>query len=281
MGGILVDTENIKNKDTLQLQQIILSLKSELIKYQNEISTLQNNDYSSLVSHLEQENNQLTKQNKDLSMELLKLRKTYEKEMNELHEDIQSRETQRIKLVSTIESLVKSKKDLQTENTKLMKAIEQVHKSNLTLPKQLETDLKQSIENINSTLHEIIRKNGQQFSAIIEELVKNKNDAIDINLYLLKEIKTKNTKIETLMDEIEKLKEQLRNNPVSPFADSVNTINTDILSHLDTQVQKVLTQSVHFETQLEEKLRILDDLEHKLIQLANDISKKNTVNRQM
>lgn len=281
IGGIFVDIESIKNNDTLQLQQMIVFLKSELAKYQNEISALKNNDYSSLVSHLEQENSQLSKQNKDLSIELLKLRKTYEKEMNDLHEDIQSRETQRIKLVSTIEALVKNKKDLQTENTKLMKTIEQVHNSNVNSPKQLEKYFKKSIENIDRTLQDIIQKNSQQFSTIIEELVKNKNEVIDINLYLLQELKSKNNKIDLLMGEIDKLKEQLHKESISPVVAENTTINSNILSHLDTQVQKMLTQSVNFETQLDEKLRILDDLEYKLIQLANDINHKKTSNKQL
>lgn len=279
IGGILVDTENIKNKDTLQLQQMILFLKSELVKYQNEISALKNSDYSSLVSHLEQENSLLTKQNKELSIELLKLKKTYEKEMNDLHEDIQSRETQRIKLVSTIEALVKNKKELQTENTKLMKTIEQVHKSNINIPK-LETDLKKAIENIDQTLQEIMQKNSQQFSTILEELVKSKNETIDINLYLLRELTSKNNKIDLLTGEIDKLKEQLHRESISPGAENTTTINSNTLSQLDTQVQKMLTQSVNFETQLDEKLRILDDLEYKLIQLANDINSKKTGNKQ-
>ena len=279
IGGILVDTENIKNKDTLQLQQMILFLKSELVKYQNEISALKNSDYSSLVSHLEQENSLLTKQNKELSIELLKLKKTYEKEMNDLHEDIQSRETQRIKLVSTIEALVKNKKELQTENTKLMKTIEQVLKSNINIPK-LETDLKKSIENIDQTLQEIMQKNSQQFSTILEELVKSKNETIDINLYLLRELTSKNNKIDLLTGEIDKLKEQLHRESISPGAENTTTINSNTLSQLDTQVQKMLTQSVNFETQLDEKLRILDDLEYKLIQLANDINSKKTGNKQ-
>ena len=235
-GGILVDTEKIKNKDTLQLQQMILFLKSELVKCQNEISKLKKSDYYSLVSHLEEENSQLAKQKKELSIELLKLKKAFEKEMNALHEDIQSRETQRIKMVSTIEDLVKSKKDLQTENTKLTKAIEQVHKSKPVL-QQFEIDLKKSIENIDSTLQHFILNNGQQFTTIIEELEKNKNEAIDINHYLLKEIKNKNNQINMLMDEIDQLKEQLHKKPSSPFAENnTPTIDSKILSHLDTQV---------------------------------------------
>ena len=82
------------------------------------------------------------------------------------------------------------------------------------------------------------------------------------------------------MDEIDKLKKRQKDS-ISPFAENANTINSDILSHLDTQVQKVLTQSVHFEAQLDEKLRILDDLEYKLIQLTNDINNKKTGNRQL
>lgn len=100
----------MKSKDPLQLQQTINFLKSEIAKYQNEISTLQSVDHYSMVNSLEQELNQLINEKKELSVELMMLRKSFEKELSELHENIQLREEQRIKLISSIESLVEKKK---------------------------------------------------------------------------------------------------------------------------------------------------------------------------
>lgn len=272
-----MDNESIRNKDTLQLQQIIIFLKSELAKNQNEISMLKKNDYYSLVISLERENSQLANQKKELSMELMKLRKAYEKELYNLHKDIQFRENQRIKQISSIEALVKIKKNLQTENLKLSKALEEAHQkliaSKINLLTPIEKDFRKSIENINNTLHDFIKKNDQQLSTIHEELIKIRSESNDINHYLLEEIKNKNNQLDILMGEIDELKEQ-HNKKNSTSLNDKAIIHSVLPSHVDNQIQKVLTQSMNFETQLDEKLRILDDLEHKLIQLANDIDNK-------
>ena len=97
--------------------------------------------------------------------------------------------------------------------------------------------------------------------------------AIDINRYLLKELENKSNKIDMLMREIDELKEQFQKRPLSSL-DEKAVKSSYMRSHLDNPVQKALTQSMHFETQLNEKLRILDDLEHKLIQLAIEIENK-------
>ena len=282
IGGITVDTESLKNKDTLQMQQMIIFLKSEIVKYQNEISSLKNSDDYSMVVSLEQENEQLANQKKELSMELMKSRKVHEKEMNALHEEIQSRENQRIKLISSIDALVKSKNELQEENKMLKKAIEEAH-TELTPPKihwpeDIIKDYVKSIENMENTLRDFIQKNNQQLSIIIEELIKNRSEAIDINLYLLKEIKTKSDKIDMLMNEIDKLKGQHYAKLLSSSNDKTE-INSDTAPHLDNQVQNMFTQATNFEAQIDEKLRILDDLECKLIQLANQVSKQRIDNQ--
>ena len=277
IGGITVDTESLKNKDTLQLQQMIIFLKSEIVKYQNEISSLKNSDDYSMIVSLEQENQQLANAKKELSIELMKLKKAHEKEMNDLHEDIQSRENQRIKLITSIDTLVKAKNELQEENRLLKKTIEEA-RTELTPPKfpwqeEILKDYVKSVENIDNTLQDFIQKNKQQLSIIIEELIKNRSEAIDINLYLLKEIKSKSDKIEMLMYEIDELKE-LHHTKLSSSSTMKAEPNSETLSHLDIQVQKMLTQTTNFEAQLDEKIRILDDLESKLIQLANEVSKQ-------
>ncbi|MGN7478297.1 multidrug ABC transporter ATPase [Solibacillus silvestris] len=282
MGGIHVDIESIKNKDTLQLQQIIIFLKSEIVKHQNEISTLKNMDYYSIVNSLEQENSQLINEKKELSLELRKMRKTFEKELNDLHENIQLRENQRIKLISSIEALVKKKVDLQKENKKLKVIIEKTENelstTRLESPELILQDSMNTVENIDNTLWEYIKKSGQQLTAIYEELKKNRNEAIDINEYLLKEIQSKSDKIDMLMRENEELKEQHQKKLPSPL-DNKAVKNTDMHFDLENQIQKLFIQTIDFEAQLDEKLRILDDLEFKLLQLANKIRKQETDNK--
>ena len=75
------------------------------------------------------------------------------------------------------------------------------------------------------------------------------------------------------MRELDELKEQFQKRSLSPL-DEKAVKNAFMRSHLENPVHKALTQSMHFETQLNEKLRILDDLEHKLIQLAIEIENK-------
>lgn len=277
IGGIHIENESIKNKDTFQLQQMILFLKSEIAKYQNEISALKKNDYESLINSLEHENSQLANQKKELSLELMKLKKSFEKEMNTLHEDIQFRETQRIKQVASIEILVKSKNDLQKENSKLTKAIKEAHHeltaSKLHWSEKIEKNLIQSVKNIDNTLRNFIQTTEQHLSTIKEELLKNSLETTEINGYLLKEVKNKSNKIDILMIEIDELKEQHQLKPAPPI-DDFSSLNPKILAHLDNQIQKMFSQSLNFENQLDEKLRILDDLEHKLIQLTNEIDNK-------
>lgn len=50
-------------------------------------------------------------------MELMMMRKSFEKELSELHENIQLREEQRIKLISSIESLVEKRKLTERKQT--------------------------------------------------------------------------------------------------------------------------------------------------------------------
>lgn len=60
-----MEIDSVKSKDPLQLQQTINFLKSEIAKYQNEISTLQSVDHYSMVNGLEQELNQLINDKKN------------------------------------------------------------------------------------------------------------------------------------------------------------------------------------------------------------------------
>ncbi|WP_274308275.1 multidrug ABC transporter ATPase [Solibacillus daqui] len=257
-------------------------MKSELVKSQNEIDKFQKNDYYSLAISLEQENNLLTNQKKELSRELLNLKRTFEKEMNKLHEDIQSRENQRLKLISSIRALVQKKNELLEENKKLTKTIKETRKEevvlpNLHSPEHIAKGYVKAIENIDNTLHDFIQKNSQQLTLINDELLKNRSEVIDINLYLLKEIKNKSNKIDMLMREIEDLKEQHYKQLLS-FLDNKPTDSSAALPQLDTPVQKELSQATNFEDQLDEKLRILDDLESELNQLAKKVDKHKVDN---
>lgn len=269
-----MDNESLHNKDLIQLQQRIIFLKSELAKYQTEITTLKESDYHSLVTSLEQDNNRLIAQKKELSLELMKLKKMFESKMNDLHEDIQLRESQRIKLVSSIEALVKNKNDLQAENIKLEKALKEAQKevkaSKFYWRELIETEYSKSVENIENTMRNFIENNGQQLANINDEWINSRNEVSAINQNLLQEMLTTSKKVDMLMSTVEELKEQNPKNSPSLLNDPA-VINHTMLSELDNQVQKMFNQSSNFEAQLDEKLRILDDLEYQLIQLTTEI----------
>lgn len=277
MEGYTVANESLQNKDIHQLQQMIIFLKSELVKSQNEMDKFQNNDYYSLAISLEQENNLLTNQKKELSRELLMVKRAFEKEMNKLHEDIQTRENQRLKLISSIGALVQKKNELLEENKKLTKTIKEIRKeeiahSVLHSPNQITKGYVKTIENIDNTLHDFIQKNSQQLALINDELTKNRSEVIDINLYLLKEIKNKSNKIDTLLCKIEDLKEKHYKQQLS-YLENKPTDSSTAFPHLDNHVQEEFPQTLNFEDQLDGKLRILDDLEDELNQLAKKVNK--------
>ena len=70
-----MNSEYIKNKDPLQLQQMIIFLKAELAKYKQEVKKYHDSYHYSLAEKLEQENIQLVNEKNMLSEELHALHK--------------------------------------------------------------------------------------------------------------------------------------------------------------------------------------------------------------
>jgi len=257
IGGIHVDIESVKNKDVLQLQQTIIFLKSEIAKYQNEISTLQSMDYYSMVNSLEQELSQLVNEKKELSMELMMMRKSFEKELSELHENIQLREEQRIKLISSIESLVEKKENLQKENKQLKETIEKTAKAEI--PAVRSENYIQTVEELDNLLRSFMTNNNEQLTSL--------RDTINQQHDLLKDIKNKNDEIQFTLEEMAQIKETEHSNYSPTDEQSRTRIN------LENQLQNLFIQATSFETELDEKLRILDEFDDKLLLLAMEIEK--------
>lgn len=260
IGGIVIDIDSIKNNDALQLQQIIIFLKSEVAKHKNEIAMLKNRNHFSMVDHLEHEISQLNAEKKELSLELLKIKKQFEKEWNDLHENIQVRENQRIKLISSIEALVEKKVALQKENKKLIKELEGMRSK----PIPAKSYSTEQVETIDTILREFIKKNSVQLSTMNKQFEKSKNELTEFNQSLLTEIKNQSEKIDFLIAENKELKQR----------SNTKSNQSVTLSQIDQQIQKLLNQAGSFESQLDEKLRILDDLEYEIFVLANEIKNK-------
>lgn len=279
-GVINVGNESLKNEDPLQLQQMNVFLKAELAKYKNEVDKLRNGDYYSLVLRLERENVQLTSKEKELSKELFKLKKDFEKEVNDYNEAIQSQEKQRVKHISSIDSLLKDRDDLRIKNKQLSEALKKAQ-DELEVYKQdrlelREADFKSFIENLEDKLIVYIHETGKQMHSVVEKFEmthKEISETDNVKQYLVKEIEEKSNEIEKLLKELSDVKEPSED-LIGSSSSSLNgkyANNSQALAYVDSQVNKVLEQSKDFEEQLDAKFHILDELELKLNQLTIDI----------
>ncbi|ACA41887.1 hypothetical protein J2D69_21895 [Lysinibacillus sphaericus] len=239
-----MDNDIVKNNDPLQLQQMIIFLRAELAKYKNEVKRLRDSDYYALVLRLERENIQLTRLRKDLSMELLKLKRDFDKELEAYDEEIQKRELQRKKQITSIESLLKELNELRAEN-KLLK--DSVNVSNE------DKNYRSMIEGFDKRLHDFTIVTGGQMERIVETIEQSYRDKVETDsLYqqLVKELETKNQEIEKLTNEIKGYKNQ-----------------TD-----DSRVK--MNGSINLDEQIDYRLRMLDELDQKLNELAFEINRE-------
>ncbi|KPN95888.1 hypothetical protein [Lysinibacillus sp. ZYM-1] len=235
-----MDNDIVKNSDPLQLQQMIIFLRAELAKYKNEVKRLRDSDYYTLVLRLERENIQLTKLRKDLSMELLKLKRDFDKELEAYDEEIQKRELQRKKQIASIESLLKELNELRAENKLLKDSIELSNE---------DTNYQSIIEGLDKRLNDFTTVTGQQMESIVETIEKSsrdKEEADSLYQQLVKELETKNLEIKKLSDEIKGYKNQTDNS----------------------------RQSINLDEQIDDRLRMLDELDQKLNELAFEINRK-------
>ncbi|MEY9977730.1 hypothetical protein [Lysinibacillus sp. RC79] len=267
-----MDNDIVKNNDPIQLQQMIIFLRAELAKYKNEVKRLRDSDYYSLVLRLERENVQLMQQKKDLSMELLKQKRDHEKKLKTYYEDIQAREIQKKKQLSSIEGLLKELEELRAEN-KLMKETLKSTKDEF-LSVNSDANYKTLVDGLENKLNVFTKDISQQMKTIIEIVERSRLEQANLDILnknLALEIEGKST-------EIEKLSEELADVKKHNFSLSGKTMmNSEVLTHLDSQVNKVLAQSMDFEKQLNHKLRLLDDLDHKLNELTIEINTDKTV----
>lgn len=263
-----MDNDIVKNNDPVQLQQMIIFLRAELAKYKNEVKRLRDSDYYSFVLRLERENVQLTNQKKELSMELLKLKRDYEKETQAYNDDIQTREIHKKKQISSIETLLKEIEELRAEN-KLLKDT----KVEL-LSVNTDVNYKADIAGLENKVSDFTKEISEQMEAIVEAMERSRLEQANsdnLNKYLTKEIEEKSSEIKKLSQQLADEKKQISS------LNGKTMIHPEALTQLDAQVNKVLAQSVDFEGQLDHKLRILDEMEQKLNELAIEINTNKTV----
>ncbi|KOY80350.1 hypothetical protein I6G82_21080 [Lysinibacillus macroides] len=240
-----MDSEVIKNNDPIQLQQMIIFLRAELAKYKNEVKRLRDSDYYELILRLERENVHLTKLKKDLSIELLKLTRDYEKERQAYNEEIQRRELQRKKQITSIESLLKELVELRADNKVLKESIKEANKKLLSLKK--EASYKVVMEGVDKKLNDFTIATGRQIESIIQAIEKSAMEqAQSDSLYqhLVQELTLKNQEIERLSNKI-----------------------------VDAQKQSTGVQIISFNKQIDDRLRMLDELDKKINALTLEINR--------
>ncbi|MGE7109857.1 hypothetical protein [Lysinibacillus sp. NPDC047702] len=247
-----MENDIVENNDPIQLQKMIVFLRADLAKYKNEVKRLRDSDYYSLVLRFERENVLLTNQKKELSMELLKLKRDFEKAKKNYYDHVQTIEKHKKKQISSIEALLKEKEELRAENKVLKESLKD---------KQDELLSVNSANGLENKLSDFAKGISQQIQKAIEAIENSRLEqahADNLNQYLMKEIE-------------EKLDHINRHNSTTNLLEERTMMKNDALIHLDAQVNKVLAQSIDFEDQVEHKLRILDDLEQKLNELATEI----------
>lgn len=270
-----MDNDSVKYKDYFQMQQKIIFLKSELMKYQNEVKKHEESDYYSLAISLEQENAHLKSALKELSIEHNELK--FELEKSKINEqEIQSlSEKQQLKQIEIIEATQKEKEELVLANKQLEESLHTIQNelSVMTQNKQTINDTKtmKAIEDLEHQFHDLNYQLTQQSRIIIETLDQKKLlDVEKLKQYLLQHINEKIDETNTLLMEILKLQKEnelLLADYVPP-----STLNSQAVSHLKVKLQKILSQSLDFEQQLDTKMRILQDLDQKIKDLSDEIS---------
>ncbi|UNT55976.1 hypothetical protein [Lysinibacillus capsici] len=240
-----MDNDIVKNNDPIQLQQMIIFLRAELAKYKNEVKRLSDSDYYALVLRLERENVQLIRHKKDLSMELLKLKRDFDKELQAYDEEIQKREAQRKKQIASIEALLKELAELRVENKSLMDKIQASKEASI------DPNERSIVEGIDKKLSDYTTLASKQMENIIETLEKHHREKVEsdsLHRHLLSELEMKNLDIERLSNEIVALNKQSKDSSTS------------------------MKQGVNIDEQIDFRLRMLDELDEKLNELALEIN---------
>ena len=293
-----MNSENMKNTDPLQLQQMVISLKSEVAKYKNQVDLYKDSDHYSLLAELEQENIQLIDEKNELSKKLLELKNKFEKQVSDSCERVKAHEIQNEKQVTLVNELQKENTELWIMNKELAETLKNSsyglisnQRGNRKQDRQISAlhsklaDYKGTIEQLEAKLMHTIQIMSKQLHSKLEELDNQKDSQSELlNQYLLKKLEEKNSTISKLQKEqlnlretIEKQKDMIelldesQINTDSPSLGNTLKVNDETLEQLEIQINNLLSQSSDYEGKLNVKLALLNELEHKLDQLTLEI----------
>ena len=275
-----MDNDSRKSRELLQLKQVNIHLKSEVTKYKSIVDKMKDNDYYTLVLRVERENVRLKSEKKELLKTLYYMQKELRQTQEQAKQVNQHHENQRQKKISSIELLLADKNYLQNKNNQLVKKVKKmrgelkVYRQAWLKPNEANyTDFIQRVERI---LTEHMQETTKQVSYVVDRSQNIIEEISRLNSernYLVEEIEEKKIEIEKLKDQLISLQEMSSrlNASSSHTVREPYAKNYKILDYLDTQVKKILEQSLIFEEQYEEKLRILQHLEQQLHMLSYEI----------
>lgn len=293
--------------DPIQLHQKMIYYKAELEKYKGKVSDYENNYHYSQLTKLKEDNVQLLEDKERLSCELDELKEKYHQELQVLNKQITAFTAQEAQIRSTVSNQLLELQKLEKENTLLLDEIillqetkNDLHRTIEIIKKQLTSTnlellqnksdiekltneniaLKNSLNKQKSYKNELQNENGnlnqenKQFKLKIQQL----EEAFERNEWFRNEMKHMHKNQHETNAKIEDLKKMIdwnhhHHNLISYFNNTSDELI--ILSQLHDQFQELLKQSFDYEEKLDLKIILINELEHKLQTLTNEIEKVN------
>lgn len=268
-----MNNERYQNYDSLQLQQMIIFLKSEIAKYKNEVHQLQQNDYYSLALTLEQENLELKKQHRELSIKLLKMERTLHKEMTAFQMESKVYKEQKAKLTTSIQRLVSEKNQLKTNNEQLLVSLNTMQRKIQLSEKPAHLFTREYRQTLEQPLLNFIKHATEQLQSIQEQINRQNKEVAISKQDILIHFNQESDHIKRLLTELKEAKEEQE----AIHSQEVEVKNISTLPHLEEKMKIVYSKTKLFEQQLEEKLQMLHTFEKQFNELTNDSSQNTEI----
>jgi len=263
----------MKNNDPIQLQQMIIFLKSEVTKYKKQVDLYNNRDHYSLIDKLEQENRQLTNEVDELSKELSVLKNEFGKQANNIRDRLKQHEVDNEKKDTMVETLQMKNAELWMMNRQLVETVKKNIYGMVTnqrgqrkqdrqvsaLHSKL-ADYQSTIEQLEKKLLDFIQVTGKDIHAKIENLERNDQENSQLGIVKHHVLHARLKKTPTLVKQVN--------------SDSSN-IPHENLEVLKRRINNMITQSTDYEEDLQAKLLLLNELEQKLDRLALQVNESD------
>ena len=260
-----MNMEYIKNNDPIQLQQMIIFLKAELDKNEQKVQAYENSYHHSVLDSLEQENEQLIKEKKELKQKLREAQKKKDrlhaqtlfntknawfplyKQFSKIEKQIQEKTLSQDQNRGNLEQEIVF---IQKEFVEYKAILEQIEVKIINYIQKLTQQVHTEIKNVSfsNEEHFQLKKNEEQLR---EKLAKQKSEIVQ------------------LQNKIRQLEEEKRRNAV--HVNDEQAFTTELLFQIEQQIKKIAAKSVAYENDLEDKLALIHILELKLAQLSKKI----------